>query len=386
MHGIRVAGLRNGERERRKAAAVRSSILRVRTSICGGDLGCGARSTSTTSRWPTSVPEERLAYSSLWAVGFACTCSYGLCPIARSGHETDLKIVALAAGRTLLAYVCFFSDAILSIRWNERLRTALLLLRSFDAAVDYNLVCPSTWTLRTVSWPTVITVILFWLSFGYITYKCEMTSPLLNAIVYVVANAAISMQLIKFAGLMVLLHRRFKYMHVLLQAEGEGKQMQRREMRLQEVWWLHYTLSNAADMVNSIYSVQLLFWLATMWLNALSRIYAISESLAATARFLPRIRQSLLVTAYVVNLLIITTACHCTAHQANTIGKATFKPETATSKKRHSLEQSVEVGIYFNLRQLHFSAAGGFIFIDLPLLISITGTMTTYLVVLHNNT
>ncbi|OXU25320.1 hypothetical protein TSAR_016295 [Trichomalopsis sarcophagae] len=162
-----------------------------------------------------------LIYSGIWALGFVCCCCYGLLLICADAHTGERNILALTAVRTLLAYVCFFADDALTMRWNERLRSALLQLRNFDLAVGYGRKRSVNWKLRCCCWMLVGTIIAYWIGVGYFTYKCEMTNPLFNAITYVIANAAISMQLIKFAGLLMLLRQRFRYLRELLPSEGE---------------------------------------------------------------------------------------------------------------------------------------------------------------------
>ena len=92
-----------------------------------------------------------------------------------------------------------------------------------------------------------------------------------------------------------------------------------RELQMQDVWWLDCSLGNAADTVNEVYSTQLLLWIATMWINALSRIYAMNETLAGTDQVLLKLREGMLVTACIGNLMIITGVCHFTAFEVRTI-------------------------------------------------------------------
>lgn len=82
-----------------------------------------------------------------------------------------------------------------------------------------------------------------------------------------------------------------------------------RQLRLQEVWWLHSCLADATEMINSVYAVQLLLWVACMSFNLLSRIYTVG----AVALSLLVARELLLVSACTVNLLIITVFCDKTA-------------------------------------------------------------------------
>lgn len=87
-----------------------------------------------------------------------------------------------------------------------------------------------------------------------------------------------------------------------------------RQFRLQEVWWLHSCLTNGTEMINSVYAVQLLLWISSMSFNTLTRIYTINDG-GATSHPLLIIREVMLVSACVTNLLIISIICHATANQ-----------------------------------------------------------------------
>lgn len=143
----------------------------------------------------------------------------------------------------------------------------------------------------------------------------------------------------------------------LMVVDRSGKQF-----RLQEVWWLHSCLTNATEMINSVYALQLLLWISSMSFNTLTRIYTINDN--AVTHPLLMVREILLVSACVTNLLIITIICHVTANQvsliysragslvpcwrltnlflfslffqkANRVGKVAFTPSSAILAKRN---------------------------------------------------
>jgi len=87
-----------------------------------------------------------------------------------------------------------------------------------------------------------------------------------------------------------------------------------KQFHLQEVWWLHSCLTNATEMINSVYAMQLLLWVSSMSFNTLTRIYTINDN-GAISQPLLMAREILLVSACVTNLLIITIICHVTASQ-----------------------------------------------------------------------
>lgn len=103
-------------------------------------------------------------------------------------------------------------------------------------------------------------------------------------------------------------------MHV--QTDGKIMVVDRssRQFRLQEVWWLHSCLTNATEMINSVYAVQLLLWISSMSFNTLTRIYTINDGGAISLPLLTA-REVMLVSGCVTNLLIISIVCHATANQ-----------------------------------------------------------------------
>lgn len=139
----------------------------------------------------------------------------------------------------------------------------------------------------------------------------------------------------------------------------------RRQFRLQEIWWLHSCLANATEMINSTYSMQLLLWIAHMAFNTLTRIYTINDHLIIPV--LLKVREIMLVSACVTNLLIIATVCHATATEvkvntrwssvqwmrnnynwsrslyfffpkANRVGKIAFTPSSTIIAKRNFMQ------------------------------------------------
>lgn len=91
----------------------------------------------------------------------------------------------------------------------------------------------------------------------------------------------------------------------------------RMNFRLEEIWWLHCCLSNATQIVNSVYAAQLFFWIISMSFNTLSRLYTINERDELSTLLL--VRESLLISACVGNLFLIVAICHATASQVSSV-------------------------------------------------------------------
>lgn len=137
-----------------------------------------------------------------------------------------------------------------------------------------------------------------------------------------------------------------------------------RHSTLQQIWWLHCSLANATEIINSVYAIQLLFWISSMSFNLMSRIYSLKVFKLSDYG---KIRESMLVTDCAWNLVLITTVCHMTAHQvdlslnqteispisrrtygditllfvqANRVGELIFSPYSSVSLKRVHLQVS----------------------------------------------
>ncbi|KAG7213618.1 hypothetical protein KM043_002869 [Ampulex compressa] len=330
------------------------------------------------------VTKRGTMYTIFWIIIFLSCCAVGM-HILMSESHIDVRLMILTVTRTIFSYVCLFTDIILAIRWNWKLRAVLSQLKTFDRAMRFN---ESRIRRRTrmISRLMVCVTITFWTVVGYVTYYYEPTASLFNALTYGIINSAISIQILVFVALSFLLCERFRYLcETLLLPQASGKIMvvdrAHRHFGLQEVWWLHCCLANAMETMNSVYTMQLLFWIASMSFNTLSRIYTIVEN--GKVSTLLKVRETLLATSCAVNLLLITAICHMTASQANRVGKIIFSPLSAVIGKRNFAQDNVEAAAYFQLRKVHFSAAAGLIRVDLPLLLSIASGITTYLVILH---
>ncbi|KAM0735930.1 hypothetical protein ACS0PU_009891 [Formica fusca] len=328
-----------------------------------------------------------VVYSTLFAFLYMSFCVTNFFML---GWMTDVlgpRLLMLTIVRTLLSYACVLSDIIMTFWYNWKIRAALSHLRIFDQATKYK-ENKRSYRIRYACWTLSFIILSFWSIVGYITYQVEPRYSLFNGVTYAVVNATLSMQLITFASLSSLLYERFHRLCEILLLPEDGKIMvvdrSSRQFRLQEVWWLHSCLTNATEMINSVYAVQLLLWISSMSFNTLTRIYTINDGGAMSLPLLI-VREVMQVSACVTNLLIISIICHVTATQANRVGKIAFAPSSAVLAKRSFMQDcNVEAVTYFQLQQVHYYALFGIIRIDLPLLLSIASGITTYLVILHS--
>ncbi|KAL2722046.1 hypothetical protein V1477_020866 [Vespula maculifrons] len=319
------------------------------------------------------ITKRGMIYTLLWMSIYLSTCIIGLYLIIVD-TELEYKSFLLTFARTSLSYICLFTDAILSITWNWKIHAAFAQLRNFDRTTRFNERPTKSNKIRRI---------------------CEESAPMFNGITYGMVNAAISMQLLKFVGLSFLLYQRFRRLCEILLLSEDGKIMvlerSRVNFRLEEIWWLHCCLSNATQIINSVYAAPLFFWIISMSFNTLSRLYTINGGDELPTLLL--VRESLLISACVGNLFLIIAICHATASQANDVGKIAFSPLSSVIGKRNFTQDNIEAAAYFQLRKVYFFAAAGLIRIDLSLLLSvrryeaekIASGIMTYLVILHAN-
>ncbi|XP_046820770.1 uncharacterized protein LOC124425046 isoform X1 [Vespa crabro] len=340
------------------------------------------------------ITRRGMIYTFLWMSIYLSTCVIGLYLIIID-TELEYKSLLLTFARTGLSYICLFTDAILSITWNWKIHAAFAQLRNFDRTTRFNERPTKNNNTRRKCQALVLITFLVWFAVGYTSYCCEESAPMFNGITYGMVNAAISMQLLKFVGLSFLLYQRFRKLCEILLLPEDGKIMvlerARMNFRLEEIWWLHCCLSNATQIINSVYAAPLFFWIISMSFNTLSRLYTINGRDELSTLLL--VRESLLISACVGNLFLIIAICHATASQANDVGKIAFSPLSSVIGKRNFTQDNIEAAAYFQLRKVYFFAAAGLIRIDLSLLLSvrryeaekIASGIMTYLVILHAN-
>ncbi|XP_011871838.1 PREDICTED: uncharacterized protein LOC105564220 isoform X2 [Vollenhovia emeryi] len=295
-------------------------------------------------------------YSALFALLYAGLCGANFYML-RWDDVLGPRLLTLTVVRTGLSYACVLSDITMTFWYNWKIRAALSHLRVFDRATRYK---EPRHRIRHVCWALAFVILSFWSVVGYITFCVEPKDSVFNGVTYAIVNATLSMQLMTFASLTSLLYERYRRLCELLLLPEDGKIMvvdrSGKQFRLQEVWWLHSCLTNATEMINSVYALQLLLWISCMSFNTLTRIYTINDNGAVSQPLL----------------------------MANRVGKIAFTPSSAIlSKRSFTQDCSMEAVTYFQLQQVHFFAFHGIIRIDLPLLLSIASGITTYLVILH---
>ncbi|XP_043474702.1 gustatory receptor for sugar taste 43a-like [Leptopilina heterotoma] len=158
-----------------------------------------------------------------------------------------------------------------------------------------------------------------------------------------------------------------------------SKSTTRGESRYIKVAWRrHKYLTNAAKLLNSKYTLQLLIWLSILSLNSILQIY---ELLKGHLEIYSNSREMFLAILFLILLTAITVVCHITAYEANKLGRILTSPEYFDKDNSQKLQMIFSIGQYFLFNPFNFSACGLFN-VNLPLLMAIASGITTYLVIL----
>ncbi|XP_076626267.1 uncharacterized protein LOC143344269 [Colletes latitarsis] len=147
---------------------------------------------------------------------------------------------------------------------------------------------------------------------------------------------------------------------------------------------LHNELMLIAESLNNIYWWSLLFWLGNLCVHSVSNLYFIIDwvMLTSWSRIPWRMLFNMLfwLIVYVAQLLALHIACHYATTEANSMG-AIITEWNARVMKKFPHDDSVRTSLHFLNRRLRFSA-GGLFDVNLPLLCSIIGVLSTYLIIL----
>ncbi|KAF7997624.1 hypothetical protein HCN44_006195 [Aphidius gifuensis] len=302
-------------------------------------------------------------------------------------ENTDVKYRVLSILRTVLGVVCLSTDTIITSFWNHYISSAINNLCVYDLSAKFH--GNTRNVILNICRIVVILMTTNWIIVGYLTYLSAKTLPHFNAIGYCIFYIGNSMQVLKFCGFILLVYQRFDHLsHLVQPTEHQIINIKIinhpwRNVKLQNIWSMHCNLSTAAEKINCVFSIQLLLWLLNYSLNALSRIYSIINNEGNDIYL--KIRDILCVIGFFINLLIIILPCHFASRRANEVIEKVFSPTSVIQKKTDILKENNVAIAYFCAKKVSFTAAAGFIHINLPLLISIFGAMTTYLVILHKS-
>ncbi|XP_044004002.1 uncharacterized protein LOC122849374 [Aphidius gifuensis] len=293
----------------------------------------------------------------------------------------DKKTLVLAVLRTIFTYICIVADVVFTIIKYEDLKSAIDHIHVYDVAAKFN----NKYNNLTLIHCRIVGLIAlcFWLPVTYLAYKVENNYPLLETITYILFYGTITSQTLLFYGFMMTLYRRFNHLKWMMEMKIQTLSGTWDGLKLQNVWLMHSNLSTAAEKINNCYSVQLLLWIFSSSMSVLTRLYTMMNFKENFEYITPR--DTFCALGVFFNLILIIFSCHITSRRANRIADKVFSPNSTIHRQPNTIEGNKTASIYFCIRKIRFSAASGFIHIHLPLLLSIVGAMTTYLVILSKS-
>ncbi|XP_018318078.1 uncharacterized protein [Mycetomoellerius zeteki] len=235
-----------------------------------------------------------------------------------------------------------------------------------------------------VAWFLVTMTTIMWIAInriGMYAFIETWTSNMKYMILYI----GTSMAIYKFVAVAIFLGQRFGHLNsVAIQnlpstSVGDTRTIISKKIILN----LHNDLMIAAEDLESLYSLSLLFWLCNLCLHIVSNVYFIIiwmlEKKWDVESWPLVFCMCTWLLAFLFQLLLLHIACHFASSQANCLGPILIEWQVRLMKKEN--EDDVEYSLEFLNRKLKFSAGGCF-HVNLPLLRSIVSLMTTYLVIL----
>ncbi|XP_011630763.1 gustatory receptor for sugar taste 43a-like [Pogonomyrmex barbatus] len=202
---------------------------------------------------------------------------------------------------------------------------------------------------------------------------------------YLLPYVGTSIAIYKFVAMAIFLGQRFRHLNAIATENLPSLSIASKEIATiskKTILSLHNDLMIAAENLESLYSLSLLFWIGSLSLHTVSNIYFIIEWILLKpwdTLALPLVYcMSTWLLAFLFQLLLLHVACDFASSQANSMGLILFEWQVRLMRKN---EEFVELSLQFLNRRLEFSAAGCF-YVTLPLLRSIASTMATYLVIL----
>ncbi|XP_076674693.1 uncharacterized protein LOC143372434 [Andrena cerasifolii] len=202
---------------------------------------------------------------------------------------------------------------------------------------------------------------------------------------YLLTYIGTSMCVYKFCGMVIFIGQRF---HQLNQIAWENlppivgyKSSTVSRKTIQD---LHDELMLIAEYLNVFSSWSLLFWLGNLSVHSVSNLYFIIDWVILkpwTVITWPLVLNMFAwLLAFIAQLLILHISCDYTITEANSMG-AILVQWDARVIQRFPHDDSVRASLHFLSRRLYFSA-GGLFEVNLPLLCSIVGVLSTYLIIL----
>ncbi|XP_012286310.1 uncharacterized protein LOC105702926 [Orussus abietinus] len=344
---------------------------------------------------PYSIRDTQLSLSigglfcSLLCLTFCGNCFYTR-TVATLQLKLEWKLKILTVLRTILSALAISADVVLCVLWTQKMQICIDYILKYDFAIKCKLEDSKGSAFVIRSYIVIVVLFVFFISMGWITAIYERVDSVVTGVMYALLYIILSLSVFKFVAIVCTLLSRFQRLNRLILSDGTTLTSlvaevggDRKRLRLRDVWWLHGCLVAAAEELNSLYSVQLFLWFCTLTFNITTRIYVFFED-ESSFNFKKFLRDGGIGLYFIMMLTILTAICHRTSTEANKVGTVVFSPGSKifSSRSAREKEDSFPMAQYFLLHQFHFSAGSGFFRINLQLLLTIAGAMTTYLVIL----
>ncbi|XP_076654089.1 uncharacterized protein LOC143359767 [Halictus rubicundus] len=185
----------------------------------------------------------------------------------------------------------------------------------------------------------------------------------------------------KFSGMVIFVGQRFQQLNQIvkenLPARVGYKSSVLSRKTAQE---LHSKLMSMAEDLASIYSWSLLFWLFDLCVHSVSNLYFIFMHMWSIETWGLVANMSIWLVAFCMQILAIIIGCDYAITEANSMGPILLEWD-ARIMTRFPNDDTIRTSMHFLLRRLEFSA-GGLFNVNLLLLCSIMGVLSTYLIIL----
>lgn len=136
-----------------------------------------------------------------------------------SWYYIGIKFALLSSVRIILLFICINSDAIIQIVKNDQMTTAMEYIRAFDITAQYkenNIYFNKNNLQITIT----IIVILGWIVIGYLSFTIAKKNPAAYVIIYCTYGPIMSMQILKFCGIIIMIHQRFNHLRGMIMPES----------------------------------------------------------------------------------------------------------------------------------------------------------------------
>ncbi|XP_043474701.1 uncharacterized protein LOC122506531 [Leptopilina heterotoma] len=331
----------------------------------------------TISSTSISKSQTGVIYSGVIVIYYLCVISARLKVVYSQNIDVKLKILTLARITFLVLTIC--ADAILCIHWDQKFQNCLENIWSYEKVFKSdkkgsNLIVVISWTLSIVT-------MSFYLFMAIMSYLYDNDRGLV-ALIDITIFPAITFSILKFLLFVIVIRKMFRNLNLnLTEDSSAGEKVNVKKSNFQELCLLHDQLASAMDDLNSLYSIPMLLWISAITFNILSRNYQLF--IIKTIRyFYNDLREILFLIYYILILTALTIICQITAKEANKISSIMFSPKCYQRHAQNMKNDISNVGYYFHNYSFKFTAAFGLFAVDLQLLLTIAGAVTTYFVIL----